>query len=129
MTAKKTVAEAAEMEHLILEVRGRRVMLDEDAAELDAVSTGALNRAVGRNQRRFPSDLAFRFTELEHAAVLSQYVIPKLPRRGGRTGPSWQVKTFRRSPSRWFRQRFGRESTTAWSSPLVVVPSSATSVP
>lgn len=37
-------------------IRGEKVMLDRDLAELYAVETGALNRAVKRNQGRFPDD-------------------------------------------------------------------------
>ncbi|MDR1534287.1 MAG: ORF6N domain-containing protein [Planctomycetota bacterium] len=41
-------------------MRGRRVMLDSDLAEVYGVETGALNRAVDRNQERFPDEFAFR---------------------------------------------------------------------
>jgi len=40
----------------IYEIRGQRVLLDRDLAELYGVSTGALNRAVKRNVERFPED-------------------------------------------------------------------------
>jgi len=46
-------------------VRGERVLLDEDLAELYGVETKALNRAVGRNAERFPPDFAFRLTREE----------------------------------------------------------------
>jgi hypothetical protein len=41
-------------------IRGLRVMLDADLASLYEVKTGALNRAVRRNQARFPSDFMFQ---------------------------------------------------------------------
>ena len=40
----------------IFEIRGQRVMLDRDLAELYQVTTGNLNKAVKRNIRRFPPD-------------------------------------------------------------------------
>jgi hypothetical protein len=40
----------------IVVVRERKVMLDEDLAELNGVETGALTRAVRRNMDRFPED-------------------------------------------------------------------------
>lgn len=46
----------------IYEIRGQRVMLDFDLAELYQVETRALNQAVKRNSDRFPSDLCSRWT-------------------------------------------------------------------
>jgi hypothetical protein len=43
-------------------MRGKKVMLDRDLAELYGVETGALNRAVQRNQERFPDDFMFQLT-------------------------------------------------------------------
>ena len=44
-------------------VRDRKVMLDEDLAELYGVTTGNLNKAVNRNISRFPEDFMFRLTK------------------------------------------------------------------
>ena len=49
----------------IYEIRGQRVMLDRDLAELYQVATGNLNKAVKRNIRRFPPDFMFQLTEEE----------------------------------------------------------------
>ncbi len=46
-------------------IRQHRVMLDSDLAELYAVETKVLNRAVRRNQNRFPEDFMFQVTETE----------------------------------------------------------------
>ena len=56
------------IERAILLMRGQRVMLDADLAELYGVETKALNRAVQRNRTRFPADFMFRLTgkESEH---------------------------------------------------------------
>ena len=63
-------------------VRGERVLLDEDLAELYGVETGALNRAVTRNAERFPADFAFRLTAEEWADLKCQFGISS--EHGGR---------------------------------------------
>ncbi|MCL5023467.1 MAG: ORF6N domain-containing protein, partial [Nitrospirae bacterium] len=59
------------VEGKIFLIRGRRVMLDRDLAELYAVETRTLNQAVKRNINRFPEDFMFRLTA-EEAAELSR---------------------------------------------------------
>ena len=49
----------------IYEIRGQRVMLDRDLAELYQVTTGNLNKAVQRNIRKFPEDFMFQLTKEE----------------------------------------------------------------
>ncbi len=49
----------------IYEVRGQKVMLDRDLAELYNVTTSNLNKAVKRNIRRFPDDFMFHLTKAE----------------------------------------------------------------
>lgn len=49
----------------IYEIRGQRVMIDRDLAELYQVTTGNLNKAVKRNIRRFPPDFMFQLTKEE----------------------------------------------------------------
>ena len=49
----------------ILIIRGKRVMLDKDLAELYGVATKVLNQAVKRNIRRFPMDFMFQLTKSE----------------------------------------------------------------
>lgn len=53
------------IQNLIYEIRGQRVMLDRDLAELYQVTTGNLNKAVKRNIRRFPPDFMFQLTKEE----------------------------------------------------------------
>src|SRR5262249_14024273 len=65
-------------------VRGRKVMLDADLAELYQVETRALNQAVRRNLERFPDDFMFQLTAQEAQLLTSQIVISKPPGRGGR---------------------------------------------
>lgn len=46
-------------------IRGQKIMLDKDLAELYKVSTGNLNKAVRKNLKRFPKDFMFRLTKEE----------------------------------------------------------------
>src|SRR5687767_2638800 len=62
------------IQNRIYEVRGVRVMLDFDLADLYEVSTKVLNQAVKRNIKRFPEDFMFRLTELEWGVMRSQIV-------------------------------------------------------
>ena len=60
---KKSIARAApELETLIYEIRGQRVMLDSDLAQIYGVETKSLNRAVKRNRDRFPRDFVFQIS-------------------------------------------------------------------
>src|SRR5579872_6943595 len=63
------------VESLIHIVRGQKVMLDAELAELYGVTTGALNQAVRRNPNRFPADFMFQLTEKEAKILISQFVI------------------------------------------------------
>ena len=49
----------------IYEIRGQRVMLDRDLAQLYGVETKVLNQAVRRNLERFPEDFMFELTKDE----------------------------------------------------------------
>ena len=51
------------IQNKIYEIRGQRVMLDRDLAELYGVTTGNLNKAVKRNIERFPERFMFQLTE------------------------------------------------------------------
>jgi hypothetical protein len=53
------------IQNRIYEVRGERIMLDFDIAELYEVETRVLNQAVKRNIKRFPEDFMFRLNALE----------------------------------------------------------------
>ena len=55
----------------ILLVRGRKVMLDRDLAELYGVATKVLNQAVKRNIRRFPMDFMFQLTKSEQLGLVT----------------------------------------------------------
>ena len=57
----------------IYEIRGQRVMIDRDLAELYGVETRRLNEAVKRNIERFPEDFMFQLNKKEFIFVISRY--------------------------------------------------------
>ena len=64
----------------IYEIRGQKVMLDRDLAEMYDVQTKVLNQAVKRNIERFPEDFMFQLTNEETNNWRSQFVTSKLGR-------------------------------------------------
>ncbi len=68
-------------------IRGQKVMLDADLAELYGVTTGNLNLAVRRNPKRFPDDFVFQLDQDEFESLLLQTARSK--ERGGRRNPPW----------------------------------------
>lgn len=84
MTDRREAKPIRDVQRLILEVRGQKVLLDEDLARLYGVTTKALNQAVSRNVERFPEDFAFRLTREEVANLKSQTVTSRSGRHGGR---------------------------------------------
>jgi hypothetical protein len=92
MPPKKSKADAlvpipSEVERRIHVVRGVRVMLDGELAELYGVPTKVLNQAVERNAQRFPADFSFHLTEYEVANLKSQIVTSKSGHGGRRKPP------------------------------------------
>ena len=63
------------IESKILLIRGKKVMLDRDLANLYGVVTGNLNKAVKRNIERFPDDFMFKLSELESKNLMFQFGI------------------------------------------------------
>ena len=61
----------------IIFLRGQKVILDKDIAELYGVETGRLNQAVKRNIQRFPADFMFQLTQQEFSNLISQIVISR----------------------------------------------------
>lgn len=63
------------IQNKIYEVRGIRVMLDYDLAELYEVETRVLNQSIKRNSENFPEDFMFRLTKEEWEDISSQIVM------------------------------------------------------
>ena len=87
MAAKRSVMTVERIRNSIILIRGEKVMLDADLAELYGVETGALVQAVKRNRDRFPSDFLFRLTKQEFKILRSQTVISR--QWGGRRHPPY----------------------------------------
>jgi len=66
-------------------IRGEKIMLDRDLAELYGVETRVLKQAVKRNMERFPKDFMFEMTSKEIDGMVSQNVIPSKSYFGGAT--------------------------------------------
>ena len=75
---------AARIDRAIVTVRGHRVMLDWDLAELYQVDIKSLNQAVKRNRTRFPTDFMFQLTVREAESLRSQIVTLERGRGRGR---------------------------------------------
>lgn len=65
----------------IYEIRGQKVMLDFDLAEMYEVETRVLNQAVKRNIERFPDDFMFQLTAEEWQKMSSQFVMTSRSKR------------------------------------------------
>lgn len=68
-------------------IRGKKVMLDRDLAELYGVETKVLKQAVRRNIKRFPFDFMFTMTTGELDEWRSQFVSSNADRMGLRYSP------------------------------------------
>jgi len=71
IVTSKLAIPAGRVESRILLIRGQKVMLDADLADLYGVETKALNQAVRRNINRFPQDFMFRLTRQEKQEVVT----------------------------------------------------------
>jgi hypothetical protein len=88
MPSKKLALPDQGIDHLIREIRSRKVILDSDLAGVYGVPTFRFNEAIKRNKNRFPPDFMFQLTVEEHRALISQIAISK-PGRGGRRTPPY----------------------------------------
>jgi hypothetical protein len=77
LTDKLTISEEVILTKIFL-IRGQKVMIDRDLAELYGVETWTLNQAVKRNLKRFPEDFMFQLTVAEFENWKSQIVISNL---------------------------------------------------
>lgn len=75
MKANLTKIPVHRIEKAIYLIRGEKVMLDVDLAELYEVQTKALNQAVRRNLDRFPSDFMFQLTKEEFSALNRSQIV------------------------------------------------------
>jgi len=76
------------IERRIYLIRGHKVMIDVDLADLYGVPTKALNQQVQRNRKRFPEDFMFQLTKEEAVNLRSQFATSSL-QHGGRRSPPY----------------------------------------
>jgi hypothetical protein len=88
-TESWTLVPVERIEQAILLIRGQKVMLDADLAELYGVPTKVLIQAVKRNSRRFPEDFMFQLTKPEFDNLRSQFVTSS--QWGGRRYPPYAL--------------------------------------
>jgi hypothetical protein len=89
MADNKLMIRVERIEQSILLVRGQKVMLDRDLADLYGVSTKALKQAVKRNISRFPEDFMFVLTTEEFRNLRSQSVTSSSSQWGGTRYPPY----------------------------------------
>ena len=75
------------IERRIYLIRGHKVLIGFDLADLYGVPTKQLNQQVARNKKRFPGDFMFRLTKEEADALRSQFVTSNTGRGGRRYLP------------------------------------------
>jgi phage regulator Rha-like protein len=85
--AHELAVSAERIESIIYLIRGQKVMLDSDLAELYGVETKALKRAVNRNRARFPEDFMFQLNNHEVTRLRCQNGTSKTGRGGSRYLP------------------------------------------
>ena len=90
MVRSKTLTRGEDITHAILVLRGQRVILARDLAEIYGVTTKRLNEQVKRNAERFPEDFMFQLTPAETELSRSQFATLK-----ARSRPEHQVPPVR----------------------------------
>lgn len=87
MPASQSIIPMERIQRAILLIRGQKVLLDSDLADLYGVETRALTQAVKRNSQRFPEDFMFQLNKAEFDDLRSQTVISR--DWGGRRYPPY----------------------------------------
>ncbi len=87
MDKKGVMIPVERIKQLIVFIRGQKVMLDRDLAELYGIETKVLKQAVRRNIKRFPDDFMFELTKEEFENWRSQFVTSNRDKMGLRYKP------------------------------------------
>ena len=87
MANERSIIPVEKIEKAILQIGGKKVMLDADLAELYGVETKVLIQAVKRNKDRFPEDFMFQLTKKQFDILRSQFVTSS--QWGGRRYPPY----------------------------------------
>ncbi len=92
------------IQHKIYEIRGQKVMLDFDLAELYGTETRVFNQAVKRNIESFPEEFMFKLRREEWKYIRSQFVTPYVQSIDNETSSSSQSVMMKKLP----KNRTGR---------------------
>ena len=84
---KSSLIPLGNIEHSILWIRGQKVILDYDLADIYGVTTTRLNQQVTRNIHRFPLDFSFVLTKKEFNDLMLQFATSNSQRGGRRKQP------------------------------------------
>jgi len=87
MVNERSIIPVEKIDKAILQIGGKKVMVDADLAELYGVETKVLIQAVKRNEDRFPEDFMFQLTKKQFAILRSQFVTSS--QWGGRRYPPY----------------------------------------
>ena len=90
------------LESMIYEIRGERVMLDFDLARIYGYETRAFNQQIKNNIEKYPSDFMFRLTTIE-----SEYLV--MPKKSASRKTSFFLRTiwmYQKTALRFFRKRY-----------------------
>lgn len=87
MPKARAIVPVESIESRIFLIRGHKVMIDADLAELYGVTTKRLNEQVKRNQERFPDDFMFQLNAEEENDLRSRIATSKTARGGRRYRP------------------------------------------
>lgn len=87
LTTRSLAVSVQIVERKIYLIRGHKVMIDVDLAELYGVPTRTLNQQIQRNRKRFPEDFMFQLNKEETENLRSQVVSSRSGRGGRRTMP------------------------------------------
>jgi outer membrane murein-binding lipoprotein Lpp len=82
-----TRSESEDIRHRITVLRGHKVLIDADLADLYGTTTRRLNEQIRRNVARFPPDFMFQLSHQEFAVLMSQIATSKAGRGGTRKRP------------------------------------------
>ncbi|MCX6719311.1 MAG: ORF6N domain-containing protein [Candidatus Taylorbacteria bacterium] len=87
LQTKSLITSHTVIERRIFLIRGQKVMIDSDLAELYGEQVKVLIQSIKRNRNRFPDDFMFQLTDIEYESLRSQIVTSKVGRGGRRYLP------------------------------------------
>jgi hypothetical protein len=92
-TSEKNEIGGADIKSLILTIRGKQVLLDEDVARLYGYETKRVNETANRNRKRFPAQFRFRLTQNEVEEILRSQIVTSSADEDDHSGMRSQIAT------------------------------------